>query len=55
MDVQNEVQLLSRFPCYSRLVCLLGFFLRNVPLVKVIGNAISDGIAFVFHLDAYEG
>ena len=52
MDVQNEVQLISRFLCYSRLVCLLGFFLRNAPLVKVIGNAISDGVAFVFHLDA---
>jgi len=29
---------------YSCLVCLLGFWLRNTPLVKVIGNPISDGI-----------
>ena len=34
---------------YSRLVCLLGFWLRNVWLVKV-GSPISDGIVFVFHL-----
>ena len=31
------------------LVCLLNFWLRNAPLVKV-GNPISDGIVFVFHL-----
>ena len=31
---------------YSCLVCLLGFWLRNTPLVKVIGNPISDGIVF---------
>ena len=35
--------------CYSWLVCLLGFWLRNAPLDKV-GNPISDGIASVFHL-----
>ena len=34
---------------YSWLVCLLGFWLRNASLVKV-GNPISDGIVFVFHL-----
>ena len=33
LDVQNEIQLLSRFFCYSRLVCLLGFWLINVTLV----------------------
>ena len=49
-DIQNEIQLLSRFFCYSWLVCLLGFWLRNAPLVQVIGNPISDGIVFVFHL-----
>ena len=42
LDVQIEVQLLSRFLCYSWLVCLMGFWLRNVPLVKVIGNPISN-------------
>ena len=46
LDVKNEIQLLSRFFCYSCLVCLLGFWLRNAPLVKVIGNPISDGIVF---------
>ena len=39
--VQNEIQLLSRVFCYSWLVCLSGFWLRN---------PISDGIVFVFHL-----
>ena len=47
--VQNEIQLLSRVFCYSRLVCLSGFCLRNTSLVKV-GNPISDGIVFAFHL-----
>ena len=35
--------------CYSCIVCLLGFWLRNTSLVKV-GNPISDGIVFVFTL-----
>ena len=39
----------KRVFCYSWLVCLLGFWLRNTSLVKV-GNPISDGIVFVFHL-----
>ena len=34
------------FSVYSCLVCLLGFWLRNKPLVKVIGNPISEGIVF---------
>ena len=42
-----------KFCCYqewnSRLVCLLGFWSRNTSLIKV-GNPISDGILFVFHL-----
>ena len=49
LDVQNEIKLLPRVFCYSWLVCLLGFWLRNASLVKV-GNPISDGIVFVFHL-----
>ena len=36
--------------CYSWLVCLLGFWLRNALLVKVIRNPIKDGIVFVFRL-----
>ena len=35
LDVQNEIQLLSRVFCYSWLVCLLGFWLRNASLVKI--------------------
>ena len=35
LDVQNEIQLLSGVFCYSWLVCLLGFWLRNTSLVKV--------------------
>ena len=49
LDVQNEIQLQSRVFCYSWLVCLLGFWLRNTSLVKV-RNPISAGIVFVFHL-----
>ena len=49
LDVQNEIQLLSGVFCYSWLVCLLGFWLRNTSLLKV-GNPISDGIVFVFTL-----
>ena len=53
LDVQNEIQLLSGVLCYSWLVCLLGFWLRNTSLVK-LGNPISDGIVFVFTLlDSY--
>ena len=37
LNEQNEIQLLSRVFCYSWLVCLLGFWLRNTSLVKV-GN-----------------
>ena len=37
LDVQIEIQLLSKVFCYSWLVCLLGFWLRNEPLIKV-GN-----------------
>ena len=29
LNVQNEIQLLSRVFCYSWLICLLGFWLRN--------------------------
>ena len=52
LDVQNGIQLPSRVFCYSWLVCLLGFWLRNTSLVKV-GNPITDGIVFVFHLPWY--
>ena len=42
MDAQNEIQMLARFLSNSWLVCLLVFWFRNAPLVKVIGNPISD-------------
>ena len=35
LDVQNEIQVLSRVFCYSWLVCLLGFSLRKASLVKI--------------------
>ena len=39
LDLQKQIQRLSRFFCYSWLACLLGFGLRNAPLwQKVIGN-----------------
>ena len=54
LDVQNEIQLLSRVFSYSWLVCLLGFWLKNALLVKA-DNPISDGIVLFFTLlDAYE-
>ena len=49
LDVQSEIQLLSRVFCYSWIVCLLVFWLRDPSLVKV-GNPILDFIVFVFHL-----
>ena len=45
LDVQNEIQLLSRVFCYLWLVFLLVYWLRDVSLVKV-GDLISDGIVF---------
>ena len=50
LGVQNEIQLLSRLFRNSWLVCLLRFLLTNAPLVKVIGNPISDGIVFKLSL-----
>ena len=47
LNVQNEIQLLSRVFCYSWLVCLLGFWLRTTSLVKV-GNLISEWHRFPF-------
>ena len=49
LDLQNEIQLLSGVSFHSWLVCLLGFWLRNMSLVKV-ENPISDRIVFVFTL-----
>ena len=57
LDMQNEIQLESRLFCNSWLVCLLRFWLRNAPLVKVIGNPISDGVVLkneLIHLPLLE-
>ena len=58
LDIQNEIRLLSRLFGNSWLVCLLRFLLTNAPLVKVIGNPISDDIVFkneLTHLPLLEG
>ena len=46
LDVQHEIQVLSRVFCYSWLVCLLVFWFRDASLV-IVGNPISDGIKIV--------
>ena len=43
LDVQNEIELLSRVFCYSWLVCLLGFWLRSASLEK--NSVIRFGMA----------
>ena len=49
LNVQNKIQLLSRVFCYSWLVCLLGFWLRNTSLWP--GRKSDFGWhRFVFHL-----
>ena len=50
LDVQNEIQLLSRFFYNSWLLCLLRFWLRNALLVKVVRNPISGGTIFKYEL-----
>ena len=53
LNVQNELQLLSRFFCNSWFV----YCTFHAPLVKVIGNTISDGIVFnkeLTHLPLFE-
>ena len=32
LDLENEIQLLSGFFCYSWLACLIGLWKRNAPL-----------------------
>ena len=44
LDVQNEYNYYQDSSCNSWLVCLLD------SLIKIIGNPISCGIVFVFHL-----
>ena len=47
LDAQNEIQLLLGVFYYSWLV---GFWLRINTLLVKVGNPISDGIDFAFHL-----
>ena len=62
LDVAREIELLTRLFCVIHgWFFLLRFWLRNAPLVKVIGNPISNGIVFknkLTHLpllEAYKG
>ena len=50
LDVQNEIELLSRVFCYPWLVCLLAFFGWEMRRLSKLGIPISDRIVFVFHL-----
>ena len=52
MDVQNEIQLLSRVFRYSWLVCLLGFWLRNSSFVKSEIRFRTASFSFFTLLDA---
>ena len=52
LNVQNEIQLLSRVFCYSWLVCLLGFWLRNTSLVKSEMRFRMASFSFCTLLDA---
>ena len=61
LDLRNKIQLLSRCFCYSWLVCLLSFRLRNVPFVKKVkGNhrfqkyASSQGLGGYFRNPGFD-
>ena len=45
LDLQNGMQLTIKIFLLF-MVCLLGFWLRNAPLLKVVGNPIADGNVF---------
>ena len=55
LDVQNEIQLLSRVFCYSWLVCVLNFWLRNASLVKVSFRFRMASFSFITLLVTKEG
>ena len=44
LDVPSEIELLTRLFCVIHSWFVMRFWLRNAPLVKVIGN--PDGIVF---------
>ena len=52
LDVQNEIQLLSRVFCYSWLVSSLNFWLRKAMLVKVGNRFRMASFLFFTLLDA---
>ena len=49
LDIQNEIQLLSRVFCYSWLF-VYWVFVWEMGRFSKFDNSISDGIVFVFHL-----
>ena len=55
LDVQNEIQLLSGVFCYSWLVCVLNFWLRNASLVKVSFRFRMASFSFITLLVTKEG
>ena len=52
LDVQNELQLLSRFFCYSWLICFLGFWLRESKSSEIRFRMVS--FSKLTFLDAYK-
>ena len=52
LDVQNELQLLSRFFCYSWLICFLGFWLRKSKSSEIRFRMVS--FSKLTLLDAYK-
>ena len=56
MDVQNEIQMLSRVFCYSWLVCLLGFVVEKcVASQNSVIRFQMASFSFFTLLNAYEG
>ena len=52
LDVQNELQLVSRFFCYSWLICFLGFWLRKSKSSEIRFRMVS--FSKLTLLDAYK-
>ena len=55
LDVQNEIQLLSRVFCYSWLVCLMGFWLRNTSFsFFTLRKRVEKSEAILALLDSFQ-
>ena len=50
LDVQNEIQLLSRCLLLFMAGLFTGFLVEKRVACQKFGNSISDGIVFVVHL-----